>query len=173
MILTKKEITKEWVTFLFNLTATALGFFIALSVTSSIENQKEKESYNTFKRMIINETKINQIIVDSSYLHFGYETQGLIFFSELTTNVSMEMIKDEKFVASTNDDALFAIQNYHRYIKLLNTYKTELNAIRRNPDRTELDASWADAFANSINRKRGLLLKSIKDIQENLEKDKK
>jgi len=121
--MTKEELKKEWIKFLFSLLATAVGFSIALWVNTYRANNKDKETFKTTQRMILNETEINQVIVDSSFVKFAYDTPGLIF-GELTTNVSNDLIKDQIFISHTSDSLLISLQNYHRYIRILNTYRT-------------------------------------------------
>lgn len=167
-LVTKKDFAKETVSFIFSVLSTAAGFFLALWVNSLIDEAKDKESFATAQRMILNEIKVNRDIVINSYKYFG---EYGITYAELSTTVSEQMIKDQKFISGTDDDSLlFAIQNYHRYIKLLNGYKNQLNALRINDaikDKEHTPTSYEDRVIKNLHQKSDSLFLYMSLVEKN------
>lgn len=170
-LLSKQDWAKESVSFAFGILSTAIGFFLALWVNSYLDDQKEIETFKTAKRMIVNETKINKKIVDKSFVKYAYETPGLIY-ADMTTSNSEEMIKDQKFISHTNDTLLYTIQSYLRYVRILNTYKGELNQIRmKEIDDNTFEKKYAeleDSLVKNILYKRDSLVFYIDLIQKDI-----
>ncbi len=91
----KQLVKEEFIRFLFGLTATAMGVFIALWVDNQADKRQEKDAYHAMLRAIRIEAAENQIILEQSFVpHF----KTSIVRREFITNVCDNAISTRIFL---------------------------------------------------------------------------
>jgi hypothetical protein len=126
ILIDKKDIVKETLSFVLGLMATAIGFFLALYFNTKVQSEKELETFLNIKKSIVAELNQNQITIDSSFSQF---INGVIF-NELNTFSSKQQLTNDIFIKHTNSELLIALQDYIRKCELCNKQNTQLKDMR-------------------------------------------
>lgn len=161
ILLDKKDLAKEIMSFSFGLLSTAIGFFLGLYFNNRIEANKEWKAFSNSKKSVIAEMVQNRQTLDSSFYKY---IKGVIF-NDLSTVSSNQQLTNAIFLKYAKSELLIALQNYARKCELANKQKNQLKDFRISGDRIE----WAYVLQNSLERTLIDIEKSSRILREQLE----
>jgi hypothetical protein len=164
-VLSKNDIAKAVLAFLFAVASTAIGFFLALYFNNKKDIGKERDVYHNIRKAIFTESVYNQKVMTNSFDNFidsGY------VLNDLNTKVSTDLMKNSSFLKYADSGLLISVQNYDRLCELCNQQKEELK--RFGLHGSVEDRDYAETIRAYLKASMALTNRAIVELQEQLRK---